>query len=218
MTRVKYDSPVDATRDRILAGAWSLARERGSVDFTLAEVGRLAGVSRQAVYLHFANRAALLTEMARRADHASGFVSRLAASRTLPPREGLAEVLRLWFGHLPEILPIARALEAAAMTGQDGSAAYADRMADWRETLRISMAALAAAGELRAGWTVDAAADWAWVQTHPRAYDHLVTDRGWPPDRAAEQVTGSLLGELVRRGDGGRPVGRPSPPAPRRRR
>lgn len=190
---------METTRDRILAGAWALAVERASVDFTLAEVGRLAGISRQAVYLHFDNRAALLTEMARRVDHTSGFVSGLAASRALPAREGFLEVLRLWFGHLPKILPIARALEAAAMTGQDGSAAYADRMADWRETLRISTAALADSGELRAGWTVAEAADWAWARTHPRTYDHLVTDRGWSPDRVAEQVTGSLLGELTRR-------------------
>jgi len=191
---------VDSTRDRILGSAWSLARERGGVDFTLAEVGRLAGISRQAVYLHFDNRVALLTEMARRADHASGFVSRLAASRALPAREGFVEMLRLWFGYLPEILPIARALEAAAMTGQDGSTAYTDRMDDWRETLRISIAALAAGGELRTGWTVAAAADWAWVQTHPRTYDHLVTACGWPPERVAEQVTASLLGELTRPG------------------
>jgi AcrR family transcriptional regulator len=176
-----------------------MARERGSVDFTLAEVGRLAGISRQAVYLHFDNRAALLTEMARRADHTSGFVSRLAASRALPALAGFVEVLRLWFGHLPEILPIARALEAAAMTGQDGSAAYTDRMNDWHETLRISMDALAERGELRAGWTVAEAADWAWAQTHPRTYDHLVTNRGWPPAKVAAQITGSLLGELTRR-------------------
>jgi AcrR family transcriptional regulator len=188
---------VDTTRDRILSSAWSMARQRGSVDFTLAEVGRLAGISRQAVYLHFDNRAALLTEMARRVDHTSGFISRLAASRALPAREGFVEVLRLWFGHLPEILPIARALEAAAINGQDGSAAYTDRMNDWWQTLRICMDSLAERDELRDGWSVDDAADWAWAQTHPRTYDHLVTDRRWLPDTVAERIIESLLTELT---------------------
>ena len=46
---------------------------------------------------------------------------RVVACRRL---EGLSRVLRLWFGHLQEILPVARALEAAAITGEEGSQVY----------------------------------------------------------------------------------------------
>jgi hypothetical protein len=95
----------------------ALASERGVAGLTLAEVGRAAGVSRQAVYLNFDNRAGLLLAMARRADEASGFVARIAATRELPARERFVATLDAWLAHLPTILPVARALEAATITG-----------------------------------------------------------------------------------------------------
>ena len=89
-------------------------------------------------------------------------------------------MLRLWFGHLQEILPVAWALEAAAITGEEGSQVYHDRMEAWRDTLRISVIALANEGGLRRGWSVDDATDWIWMRTQPANYEYLVRRRGWP--------------------------------------
>jgi AcrR family transcriptional regulator len=187
----------EPTRERILSAAWRVARERGSVEFTLAEVAALAGVSRQALYLHFDNRAGLLVEMARRVDHSSGFIGRIAAARRLPPGPGLAEVLRLWYEHLAEILPVARALEAAAITGAEGSTAYHDRMRAWRETLRISVAALDRAGELGPEWSVDRATDWVWMRTQPANYEYLVRHRRWSARTVADRTIRSVVAELT---------------------
>jgi len=187
----------ESTRERILSAAWQIARERGSVDFTLAEVAAAAGVSRQGLYLHFDNRAGLLLQMARRIGHSSGFVSRIATSRRLPATQGLRRVLRLWYGHLQEILPVARALEAAAITGEEGSQAYHDRMEAWRDTLRISVIALANEGGLRRGWSVDDATDWIWMRTQPANYEYLVRQRGWPARAVADRTIGSVLAELT---------------------
>ena len=177
---------------------WQIARERGSVDFTLAEVAAAAGVSRQGLYLHFDNRAGLLLQMARRIDDSSGFVSRIATSIVACRRPvGLRRVLRLWFGHLQEILPVARALEAAAITGEEGSQVYRDRMEAWRDTLRISVIALANEGGLRRGWSVDDATDWIWMRTQPANYEYLVRQRGWPARAVADRTIGSVLAELT---------------------
>jgi AcrR family transcriptional regulator len=194
---------VDAepTRERILSVAWKIARERGSVEFTLAEVASLAGVSRQALYLHFENRAGLLVEMARRIDHSSGFVSRLAATRKRAALPGFRQVLRLWHEHLAEILPVARALEAAAITADEGARAYHDRMDAWRETLRISVVALAEARLLRREWTVDQATDWAFARTQPANYEYLVRQRGWSARTTTERTIRSLVAELTELGD-----------------
>jgi AcrR family transcriptional regulator len=200
--------PDEPTRERVLTAAWRLARERGSVDFTLAEVAVRAGISRQGVYLHFANRAGLLVEMARHADHHSGFVRGLAAARRAPAVESARRVLRLWYRHLAAILPVARALEAAAITGADGSAAYHDRMDAWHETLRISVAALAEAGRLRPEWTVGRATDWVWARTQPSGYEYLLS-RGWSPARAAGQLTRSILAEIAT-GDAPAPADQPA--------
>jgi AcrR family transcriptional regulator len=187
----------DGTRERILSAAWQIARQRGSVDFTLAEVAVLAGLSRQALYLHFANRAGLLVEMTRRIDQQSGFVSRIAATRRMPAVQGFRRVLRLWFEHLNEILVVARALEAAAITGDEGSSAYHDRMQAWRETLRISVTALAEAHVLRREWSVDDATDWVWMRTQPANYEYLVRQRSWPAKTMADRTIRSVLAELT---------------------
>ena len=163
---------------------------------TLADVGRAADVSRQAVYLHFTNRAGLLRAMAKHVDRRSGFVDRLAATRALPPQR-LERTLREWFAYLPLILPIARALEAAAITGDDGADAYHERMSEWREALYRASAALDRSDALAPGWTVDEAADWIWAAVHPSRYHHLVTERGWPPERVGDRTITTLLGALL---------------------
>jgi AcrR family transcriptional regulator len=191
------------TRTRLLEAAWSLANDKGVAALTLGEVGARAGVSRQAVYLHFRNRASLLVEMIRRVDQASGFVERFAAARRLAPREAFRAVLREWFTYLPVILPALRALEAAATTGDDGGEAYTQRMADWRRAIGLVVIALDRDRALAPGWDVETATDWIWAQAHPATYHHLVAERRWAADRAVAMIVAGLERSMLRPdGDG----------------
>jgi AcrR family transcriptional regulator len=189
---------VASTRDRILDAAWTLASERGVAGLTLADVGRAAGVSRQAVYLNFENRAGLLLAMAQCRDEASGFVARIAATRELPARERFFAMLDAWLAHLPTILPVARALEAATITGDEGAGVYQERMEQWRRAIASTVRALATADELRPDWTPEQAADWVWAHTHPSVDHHLRLERGWPREEVASRVVDSLSRELLR--------------------
>lgn len=193
------------TRERILDAAWATANDSGLPRLTLALVGRRAGVSRQAVYLHFGNRASLLVAMARRIDHTSGFAGRLSAARLLPPRQAFRQMLQEWFDYLPTILATARALEAATVTGDDGAQAYADRMRDWHQVIQAAVARLAEAGELDATWDVTRASDWVWAEVHPSRYHHLVHERGWNPEEAVARMVDSLERELLPARRGGLP-------------
>jgi AcrR family transcriptional regulator len=183
------------TPTRILEAAWSLVLERETVDVTVAEVAAAAGVSRQLVYFHFDNRAGLLTAMARHRDESSGFVEQVAASRTMPPVDGLEHLLRAWCAYLPQIVPVARALEAALVAGDDGGSAWRRRMGELRAALRIALDRV----ELAPGWTVDLAADWAWSRIQPTTWQHLVGERGWTTEEYAERTVRSLLAELIGR-------------------
>ncbi|HEX2383233.1 MAG TPA: TetR family transcriptional regulator [Acidimicrobiales bacterium] len=162
-----------------------------------ADVAARAGVSRQAVYLHFSNRSTLLVEMARRFDRTSGFRSRLRAARLLSPLDAFRQVLTEWFAYLPSILPVGRALESAALVGGDGADAYRDRMSDWRAGIRLDVERLHGAGLLHDGWTIDEATDWIWTHTHPTTVHHLVDERGWTIDVASARLTRMLEDELV---------------------
>lgn len=180
---------------RILEAAWALVTERGTVDVTVAEIAAAAGVSRQLVYFHFDNRAGLLTAMARHHDESSGFVDAVAESQTMSPAEGFEHLLRAWCGYMPTIVPVARALEAALMSDDDGGSAWRQRMGELRGALRLAVGRL----ELAPGWTADAAADWAWSRIQPTTWQHLVGERGWSAEEYTDRTVRSLLAELVAR-------------------
>ena len=186
------------SRTRILDAAWALVREQGTAAaVTMAGIAEAAGVSRQLVYIHFTSRAGLLTAMARDHDRRSGFAARVAATRELPPAEGLERLVREWLAYVPEILPVARALEAASITGEDGAEAWRDRMDDLREQFALAIGRVAAEGRLAPGWTEETATDWAWARAHLSGWQHLVQERGWDAGEYAERCARSVLAELV---------------------
>jgi AcrR family transcriptional regulator len=191
--------PGERTRTRILEAAWSEVRRRGTAEVTIARIAEAAGVTRQLVYFHFGNRAGLLTAMARHRDETSALPAEAAASRRMEPVGGLERLLRAWFVHVPDILPVSRALEAAMITGDEGGSAWRDRFAELHETLRIAFDRLARRGLLADGWTVSTATDWSWAAVQPAAWDYLVEERGWPPEEFVDLTIDLVLGRLVKR-------------------
>jgi AcrR family transcriptional regulator len=185
------------TRARILDTAWGLVQERGIGAVTVADIAAATGVSRQLLYVHFENRAGLLVAMARRHDVRSGFAGRAAEARSLPPVAALEGLLRLWFAYVPEILPVARALEAAATNGDEGGVAWRDRMGDLREMFAAAVERVDQDGRLAEGWTVPSATDWVWARAQPATFQHLVVDRAWPADDYTERAVRSILAEVV---------------------
>ena len=183
------------SRERILEVASELVRERGASAVTMAEVARAAGVSRQMVYLHFQNRAGLFTAITRWHDERAGIEDRFRAAFELEPVAALEAAVRAWLAYVPEILPIARELHAAAMTGQEGGEAWHLRMDELRRMFR----AVARRLDLREPWTADSAGDWIWSRAHVTVWDQLVNERGWTPEAVAGRTVSTLLAELVGR-------------------
>lgn len=78
-------------RPALIAAAEQLVREQGSWNFTLREVARVAGVSHNAPYNHFADKQALLATIATRA-----FTELTAALRLeIPATDGSSTVARI---------------------------------------------------------------------------------------------------------------------------
>jgi AcrR family transcriptional regulator len=157
---------VDSTRDRLVAAAARLLDRGGPAAVTLREVGRLAGVSHNAPYKHFAGKEALLAAVAARelarlradasadddgaADGADGGGSSDGADgRPRPsPAEGLRRAM-LGYVAWAEARPARFKLVFGAWAqGSDELAAAAEEA---RAGLVGAVAAAQAAGELPGG-------------------------------------------------------------------
>jgi AcrR family transcriptional regulator len=177
------------TRAQILGAALRRVREHGAAAISVRAIATDAGVSRQLVYFHYGNRAGLLTALAAHLDETSG----LAEAGEGEPVLALERLLRAWCAHLPRILPVARALEAASITGDEGAAGWGERMLE----LHARFGAAVRRVELSPGWTAETATDWVWARLQPSAYAHLVEQRGWTHAHFTEWSVGSLLSELT---------------------
>jgi AcrR family transcriptional regulator len=190
-----------ATAQRILAAARDLLVERGVADTPMAEIAKAAGVTRQAVYLHFGSRSGLLVAMVRHYDDLSPKVAELRTMRAAPTADAgsFETYVRTWLDYVPEIYPIARVLSAAAATDAEARLAWDDRMEQVRTGYREVVTKLDAAGLLAADWTVEAAVDWCWSQSHPDAWRHLVVERDWDRELAVDRIVETLKATVLRK-------------------
>lgn len=188
------------TRARILDAALALLEAGGGAGVRMSDIARAAGVSRQAVYLHFENRADLMVAALRRLDERLGIEARLAESRAAPSGEArLMAWIAAWGGYLPEIAGVARAV--LAMRGGDAAAAAAwdDRMAAMRAGCAAALRDLERDGALAPGWDHGAATDLLWTLLSVPAWELLTGGCGWRQDAYVARMQDAALRLFLRR-------------------
>jgi AcrR family transcriptional regulator len=168
------------TRTRILEATWRLMEERNGQGVRMRDVAEAAGVSRQAVYIHFGSRAELMVATARYGDEVRGLDERLRRYRAaITGVERLEAYVEFWGNYIPEIYGIARALLAARETDEAVAAAWDDRMGVVREACRDIIERLHRDGTLAPGWTLDDAADLLWTMLSIRNWESLTIECDW---------------------------------------
>lgn len=167
------------TRDQILRATWELIGELGA-GFRVTDVAARAGVSRQAVHLHFRDRAGLLLALVSWADEVLNLGELLARVDEAPTGvEALDRMVELHAAYAPRIDPVARLLDAHQYQDPAVAAAWRDRMNGRRAAHRAVIARVASDGDLAAGWTVDSATDLFYALTMPGPWRELTDARGW---------------------------------------
>lgn len=175
------------TREKILDTAWELMCRQG-VGVTMREVADRVGISRQALYQHFASRADLLIAMTHRHDETARIAQRFITAAAAPTAvDALAALIRTWFDYVPDILPVARALYAASATDPAAAAAWWDRMAAAMRPIRHVVGRLHAEGALHPSWEPEEATQFLWSLTHLRTWEDLVVHHGWAPERFVQR-------------------------------
>ena len=146
----------ERTRAKILESAQRLLVERGYHGVGLEEIARGAGVSRQAIYLHFKSKSDLLVAMAQHGDESVGIPEILRPVREAKTAlEALDEAVAAYAAIQPRIYDIASVTYAARRSDPAAEAVWQDRMASRRGNNRQDMERLQREGLLADGWDAE---------------------------------------------------------------
>lgn len=177
------------TAAALLRAARELIEQDGFAALTMAAVAERAGVSRRAVYLHFATRTELLAALY----HSLGETDDLARSlQAVWDCPDAVTALTEWAEHIarshPRILGVLRAIERARTGDPDAAELWQTAQGNWLKGCRRLMRWLADDGRLAPQWTADTAADMMWALMSIDVLDRLLNQRRWSHRRVAEHL------------------------------
>ena len=173
-------SEIIETRTRILEATVRMLEEHGGRGVRMGDIAKAAGISRQAVYLHFTSRTELLVAATRYLDDVLDVDRRLAASRAATSGvERLALYIECWGHYIPEIYGVAKALLLAQDTDEAAAVAWRDRMLAMRDGCRAAIDALHSDGKLAQVWTPKRATDVLWTMLLVPNWENLTGECGW---------------------------------------
>jgi AcrR family transcriptional regulator len=166
----------------------------------MAEVAEAAGLTRQAVYVHFRSRGGLLVSLVRRADERADIHAKFRyALAKKDPAGRLDAFLGVWFDFVPTIHPVATTLMRARDEDTEAAAAWADRMTALRSGFRSLAASLRRDGALATGWTPATAADFLWAGSSMQVWDLLANECDWSRAKIAKTLRASLARSVLTR-------------------
>lgn len=185
------------TRADVLDVAWRVIAERGT-QVSMQDIAAAAGLTRQAVYVHFRSRGGLLVALVRRADERADIHARFRAALDAgDPRRRLDAFLRVWFDFVPTIHPVASSLMRARADDPEAAAAWHDRMSALRRGFGVLTTSLRRDGVLGPSWTAPAAADFLWAGSSVQAWELLAVDRRWGPARTSAVLRRTLAAAVL---------------------
>jgi AcrR family transcriptional regulator len=186
------------TRDRILEGTLKLLRAGRGADISMAQVAKAAGISRQAVYLHFSDRAALFVAVARYVDAHRGIEQELETVWNAPDIHAfLHAAAAVGARQNPKVWPIARLIDAIRRNDASAEKAWQDRLHSRLLGARRAIQRLKNDGVLRPGLSVETATDLFWSIVSLRTWEDLVIERGWSAERYTREIREMLLRTLT---------------------
>jgi AcrR family transcriptional regulator len=187
-----------STRTRILEAASNLLLKRAGGEVSMAEIAKAAHVSRQAVYLHFADRGALFVALVEYADEKRGLQDIKEAIRSAPSGiDALKAMAVAQAQSNPDIWPLARACEAIRRSDEAMESAWQNRLQDRHAGCKAIVKRLAKEGSLRHGISIEIATDILWTITSLRTWEDLILERRWKRSEYREHVSEVLMRVLT---------------------
>ena len=186
-----------STRDLILDAAARLFAARGGT-VRLEDVAEEAGVSRQAVYLHFGSRTGLLIAMAQHMDSTGALPALLdrvfdASTAT----EALDAAAALHAEYHPMVYQVARVFMVGRYEDEALQAAWDERMESRRNLYHTVVERLDEEHHLAPAWDIETATDFLLALTSWQLWEQLVIDRGWTTEGYFNHIRSIIRQTLV---------------------
>ena len=168
------------TRKRILNSAWKLLEAAEGREVRMTDIAKGAGVSRQALYLHFPTRSDLLVATTLHIDEVKKVDARLARSRSAATgTERLTAFIEAWGNYIPEIYGVGKALMTMSESDDAAKLAWDGRMQAVRHGCEAAVKALKNDGVLSPDHSVGKATDILWTMLSVRNWEQLRGESGW---------------------------------------
>lgn len=191
-------SIISETRKKIIETAADLLLKSNGQGVRMADIAESAGVSRQAVYLHFTTRAELMIAAVRYLDDVSGMEDRLKKFREAGSGTEILEAFIEFMGeHIERIYGVAKALMAVRHTDKAAAAAWEDRMESVRSGCRRTIETIEHEGMLSSDWTVDEAVDLMWTMLSIENWERLTVDCSWTINQYVTRMQLSITKVLI---------------------
>ena len=186
------------TRLALLTAGRALVEREGLPALTMASVAEHAGVTRRAVYLHFATRTELITALY---EYVNETPQQTASLQSVWQAPDASAALDEWAQHLAryhtQLIPFGRAFQRVRGADPDAEHYWDLVMRQWRRSCRRLAEWLAAENRLAPVWTVATAADMLWALMSFDVLEALVVDRRWSRKRLARRLSALLQSTFV---------------------
>lgn len=187
------------TRGKILRAAWKLLEEGQGSEVRMSDIAKEAGVSRQAVYLHFPTRTDLLVATTLYIDEVKNADERLSATRSAQTGiERIDAFIEAWCNYIPEIYGVANALMIMGDTDEAAKSAWDGRLLAVREGCRAAVDALEQDGILSPDCSPDESTDILSALLSVRTWEHLTSGCGWSHQLYLEKIKVIVKHAIVR--------------------
>ncbi|MCB9503947.1 MAG: TetR/AcrR family transcriptional regulator [Deferribacteres bacterium] len=175
------------TRTRILEVTWHLMEQQRGQGVRLADVAAAAGVSRQAVYLHFGSRTELMIATTAYVDEVKGLNDRLQQLQNITSAHELLEKsITIWGNYIPEIYGLAKAMLSTRETDEAIAAAWDKQMDCLRNACQDIIDAFIREEILTPEWTRSKAIEMLWTALSIQNWEQLTIECGWSTSQYIE--------------------------------
>jgi AcrR family transcriptional regulator len=190
------------TRKKILEATWRLMEEHRGQGVRMGDIAKAAGVSRQAVYIHFGSRTELIIATSNYVDDAKGLNERLKYLQTASTGSELLEAsVEVWGNYIPEIYGLAKALMSTRETDEATAAAWNQNMSCLRDLCQEITEALDREGVLASGWSSQEAVEMLCTQLSIHNWEQLTIECGWSTPQYIERMKTLLKQTFVEKNE-----------------